>query len=400
MPTDHAVLAPSAAKRWMTCTPSARLEEQIPSEDTAYTREGTIAHAMAETMLRVYLAKNATAVNTEDSDYEYFGEDLKTLAIQAQAEGYEAMEMLKTVHEDYVRIVYEDYLTAKSMDPDAILLVEQRLKLTDYIPEGFGSSDAILIYKDVCQVYDLKYGKGVKVEADHNPQMMCYGIGAVCGPCELYDINYVMMTIIQPRLHHVSTYQTTVGELTAWALGNLKPAAEKAFQGIGPFIPGEHCGFCRAAARCKALKLHAMVEAQMHGQPELMTDDEIAEALAGLDTIKRYVKSIEEYTLAQALQGTKYPGFKLVEGRSLRVIKDQDTAMKKLADAGFEEDMYCKPKELKTITELEKLLRKKGFQELLGSFVVKPQGKPTLVPEDDPRPEFQKAEEDFKDIQL
>ena len=390
----------------MACTPSARLEELIPNHDTAYTREGTIAHAMGEHMLKWYLGQPRPFA----LDADVLGRRLRgkngqgspvpdDLMMRCAAEGPHPVDMALTVHEGYVRLVLEDYAAALLDDPDAVLLVEQRLKLDEYIPEGFGSSDAVLIAGDALHVYDLKFGKGVKVEAEENPQMMCYALGALLGPGELYDIRRVFMTIMQPRLSHVSTWETTAAELLGWAERKLRPAAELAFRGEGERVTGDHCRFCRAAAQCSALR--ATCETAAPGPaPGLMGEEELADALRVLPVIKAYISALEDWTLARALEGTVYPGWKLVEGRSVRQIADQKAAMAALAAAGFDEGLYVRPKELKTIGDLEKLLRRKGFQELLGGLVTRSQGRPALVPDDDPRPPFSSAENDFKDINL
>ena len=417
MPTTHAILAPSASKRWMTCAPSARLEAQVPSKDTAYTREGTIAHSMAEALL---LTARDSGWNAWDVDFpEKFhlaydsvqsskkgkiaghGEELRKAVDEALEEKLDPWEMLETVASYYCRFVFEDYLEALTEDPEAALLIEQKLKLTEYIPEGFGSSDAVLIWGGTLQVYDLKYGKGVKVSAKANPQMRCYALGAWCGPGEMYDLEQVKMTIIQPRLQWVSSDEMTVAELLRWAKEELRPAAVLAYQGGGEFVPGDHCRFCNVAARCKALAANASKLNASRGDTALMTNEEVAEALRNIAPLKSYLAGLEAYALEKALEGQTFPGFKVVEGRSLRQISNQEEAMKVLKGAGFDEESYCKPKELKTISDLEKLLKKKGFQELLGEYVIKPQGKPALVPDDDPRPALNSASsamEDFKDV--
>lgn len=384
----------------MHCTPSARLEAQMPNEDTAYTREGTIAHSISEWLLTFYRDSHATAVpELEETKHEILRrmpQELMSLAEDCEAEHLHFWEVAETVHEGYVRPVFEDYLAAKAQDPEAVLLIEERLKLSEYIPEGFGSSDSIIIWGHTVQVNDLKYGKGVKVDAEENAQMMCYALGALCGPCELYDIEDVRMTILQPRLNHISTYEMTARDLLLWAGDVLKPAAALAFKGEGAYTPGDHCHFCKAAPVCKALKAKAELAVTQYEQPETLTPEQLGEALRLTESVKSWAKSVEDYALKIALDGQKVPGFKIVEGRSLRTIKDQAGAIEALKAAGFEPADVCKPQELRTISELEKLLRKAAFNSILGAFVVKPQGKPTLAPEADPRPVFNKAEDDFK----
>lgn len=394
----HALLAPSSAKRWMTCTPSARLEATRPEKDTAYTREGTIAHAMAETILRRLLEIGADSM---PESYEFFTTYCNDIDEQMQAcqlEGLDWKEMAETVYEHYVRLVYEAYLGAKLEDPEAVLLIESKLQLAEFIPEGFGSSDAVLIYGNTLEVFDLKYGKGVKVEAEENAQMMCYALGAYCGQGEFYDIANVRMTIIQPRLRHESSWTMTAPDLLNWAHNKLKPAAQKAWKGEGEQTPGEHCRFCKVAAQCKALADYTLKVSEDQTEPGLMSLEEIAKLLPHFATIKSWISSVEEFALEAALEGDTIPGYKVVEGRSVRKISNVAEAMARLEGNGIPAENYLKPAELKNITDLEKTLTKKGFKTILGDLVIKPEGKPTLVEEADPREPFSKAKNDFKDI--
>jgi len=325
---------------------------------------------------------------------------LDNLRAQASEIGADFDEMLVTVHDNYVAIVIYDYLDLQKRDPDTVLLIEERIDLSVFVPEGFGSSDAIIVSGKIMTVYDLKYGKGVKVFAEHNPQMMCYALGALVGQGETYPVEEVEMCIIQPRLQHVSRHLVSAQYLLSWGFTELQPAADLAFKGLGDLVPGDHCRFCAVAPRCKALAQKARTLSTAGAEPALMSLSEIAGILPELDAIKTWIASVENYALEKAIAGETIPGYKLVEGRSIRKISDQAAAMKVLQDAGFEESSYCRPKELKTITDLERLLKKKGFQELLGNFVEKPQGKPALAPDTDPRPELSSAELDFKDVEL
>lgn len=397
MPDTHAILAPSSSKRWISCGPSARLEQLMPDKETSYALEGTQAHSIAEKVLNTLIA--------DEYNYSPGGEIFESLKDVLDFDQERSIcaelnadfdEMYKTVTEKYVKLVYEDFLAARQQDPDTVLLVEAKLKLSDYIPEGFGSSDAVIIGNRTLAVYDLKYGKGVQVSAEQNTQMMCYALGAYCGPCELYDVDEVKMTIIQPRLDAVSAYKVPVEALLTWAGAVLKPAALRAFNGEGQLNPGKHCQFCRAAALCPALKEKALVASAIPA--DLMTNKELGEALEEAESVEIWLKALKDYSLQQALAGEKIPGWKIVEGRSLRTIKDQQGAVKELLNAGFEFEDFMKPQELKTITDLEKLLTKKAFQAILGQYVVKPTGKPTLAPQSDKRPEFSSATNDFKEL--
>lgn len=370
----------------------------MPEKDTAYTREGTIAHAMAETILRRMLEIDTDLV---PDTYECFTTHCNDIDEQMQAcqvEGLDWKEMAETVYEHYCRLVYEAYLGAQLQDPEAVLLIESKLHLSEFIPEGFGSSDAVLIYGDTLEVFDLKYGKGVKVEAEHNAQMMCYALGAYCGQGEFYDISNVRMTIIQPRLRHESSWGMTAADLMDWAQNELAPAALKAWNGEGEQTPGDHCRFCKVAARCKALAAHTLEVSKDTTEPGLMSLEEIAQILPHFATIKSWISSVEEFALEAALEGDTIPGYKVVEGRSLRKISNPAEAISRLEGAGIPAENYLKAPELKTITDLEKTLTKKGFKTILGDLVIKPEGKPTLVEESDPREPFSKAKNDFKDI--
>ena len=382
----------------MTCTPSARLEAAVPNKDTAYTREGTIAHAMAEGILRHMLEQKYDHMPEAGEFFETGGTEIAEFCRTCELEGFDWREMAVTVYEHYCRLVYEAYLGANLEDPDAVLLIESKLQLAEFIPEGFGSSDAVLIYGDTLEVFDLKYGKGVKVDAEENAQMMCYALGAYCGQGEFYDIANVRMTIIQPRLRHESSWAMSAPDLLNWAHNTLKPAALMAWKGEGQQTPGEHCRFCRVAAQCKALADYTLRVTEDKTEPGLMSLDGIAKLLPHFSTIKSWISSVEEFALEAALEGDTIPGYKVVEGRSVRKISNVAEAMARLEGNGIPAENYLKPAELKTITDLEKTLTKKGFKTILGDLVIKPEGKPTLVEEADPREPFSKARNDFKGI--
>lgn len=383
----------------MACPPSARIEALLPDKDTVYSREGTIAHSVAEFILRRYRDRHLLPASDIWQEQQAWGEEeWINLASDATLQGFDFKEIVETVHENYVKVVMEDYLTAQVQFSDTQLFVEAPLKLGAFIPEGFGSSDAVIIYNQTLQVYDLKYGKGVRVSAKDNPQMRCYALGALCGPAELMDISTVIMTIVQPRLQHVSSEALTADQLYLWGVNVLKPAAEKAWEGKGEPVPGEHCHFCKAAAQCPALRQMAEETAATGRKPELMSPEELSDCLSKLPVIKDWVSALEEHALKTAMDGEAIPGWKVVAGRSIRKISDPDAAEDVLIKAGFGPEDYFKPSELKGISDLEKLMGKKSFATLLGQYVVKPQGKPTLAPIDDPRPEYSQAEADFNNV--
>lgn len=382
----HALLAPSAAKRWMSCPAAARLEAAEPSKDTVYTREGTIAHAFAENCLRALLASGAQAL-PEEPDKESIAQLRTDCGVEFDAE-----EIASQVWHSYVTIVFEDYLR---LAPEATLLIEHKFNLDEYVPQSFGSSDAVIITPETLHVYDLKYGKGVKVSALENPQMRNYALGVwLSFGRDLYtEVEKVMMTIIQPRLGWVSSDEMTTTELLDWANLILKPAAELAWRGTGPAIAGGHCKFCRVAHKCKALAEYAEHIAQT-----VMTPEEMAATLRKAPTIKAWLEALESNALAEALEGRPLPGFKLVEGRSVRTFSDKEAVLTRLKESIPDSGVYMTKPELKSITDLEKALTKKGFNALLGDYVVKPKGKPTLAPEEDPREPMNRPEDDFKEI--
>jgi hypothetical protein len=294
----------------------------------------------------------------------------------------------------YLDIIHERYAEALKRDPSAILMPEQRLDFSEWVPEGFGTGDVIIIGGGIIEVIDLKYGKGVPVDAEDNPQLRLYGIGAWNAYKILYDIHTVRMTIVQPRLGSVTTDEMGVGALIRWAAEEVMPKAKLAWTGEGQHVPGEHCRFCKAKPRCKALA-DQNLEMAKHDfvLPHKLTDQEIGDILGRIDRLNDWVKAIKDYALDQAENhGVKWPGWKLVEGRSNRRITDEDQAVKLLLAEGIAEPLLYKPREVLGITALETLVGKKKFTTLLDSILEKPPGKPTLAPATDKRPELNTAE--------
>lgn len=394
MPTDHALLAPSAAKRWLTCTPSARVESLLPERTSPYAEEGTVAHSTAESLLHFYLDHDMIAVYDDPwahlQEFHLYDPDLDKLAAECLQKGFDFREILETVHDKYVRFVWEDYVKARSADRDAVLLVEQRVDLSDFVPDSFGSSDAILIFANMLKVYDLKYGRGVRVSAKGNPQMRLYALGALWGPGETYSIDAVAMTIIQPRLNAVSGETLTVQDLAKWTADVLVPAARQAYTGEGDFVPGDHCEFCRAKATCRALAEFTQRVTTAYGDGALSAD-EIAAVLPKLPVIESWIAGIRGRAQEMLEHGETVPGWKLVEGRSTRRIRNEAEARRILGDAGFQSADYDKT-ELRGITDLTRLVGgAKVFNTLLGELVEKQPGKPALAPADDPRKDYSPA---------
>jgi len=382
----HAVLSASSAYRWLACPPSARLEEQFEETTSTYAEEGTLAHSIAEQKLR-FLLKQISA-----QDYA------QALQIFEKNEFYSA-SMLDYI-ESYTSIVMEKVNEAKARSADAVVLLEQKLDFSDWVPEGFGTGDVVIISDGVLEIIDLKYGKGVPVSAEDNAQMRLYALGALATFDSLYDIQTVRMTVVQPRLDSVSSDEITAEMLYWWADTELIKRAQLAWEGKGEFQAGEHCRFCRARFNCRARAEANLELAKMEfKKPELLTDEEISEVLKQADELRAWVSDVFDYALVQARDhGKKFKGWKLVEGRSVRQYADEGKVAETLLKAGYKEEQIYE-KKLWGITAMEKLLGKTLFNELLGDLVIKPAGKPTLVPESDKRPEINSitaAVADFK----
>lgn len=379
----HALLSPSASHRWLHCTAAPRLEEGIKDEGSDYAAEGTLAHAYCAMKI-----KNFLGLPTD-------GEKEEIAALQ---EKYGTGEMAEYT-DTYVTIVLEKYNAARAATPDAQLLVETRLDFSDYVPEAFGTADAIIIADGTMEVIDFKYGKGVKVSAVENPQMMIYALGAYARFAFEYRIDNLRATIVQPRIDNLSEYEITVEELTAWAANVLAPAAEKAYKGEGPQTPGAWCQFCKVKNQCRALanKCKEVVAVD----PKLITPEELAkDVLPMVPIVKTWISGVEDFALAQALSGIQLPGWKIVEGRSVRKITDTDSVAAVLTKNGYKQNDIFKPVEMRTITDLEKLVGKKQFAAMCGEWINKPQGKPTLAPEGDKRKAIDPIADDFKGINI
>lgn len=380
----HALLSASAAERWLNCTPSARLTEKLEDTDSVYAQEGTLAHSLGELELR-YMLKLITK-NT-------YNKELKKIQ---ENELYN--EDMPDEVEKYTSYVFERLAEAKSHTPDTLIFLEQRLDFTKYVPEGFGTGDCIIIADKTLDIIDLKYGKGVEVYAENNPQMMLYALGAIEEYGFIYDVDQVRMTIAQPRLDNISSWQLPVNDLLKWANGELIQKAKEAYEGNGELVAGGWCKFCEVKAVCKA-RAEAVLnigEKYELKDPNLLNTEEIAEILHKADEIQAWAKDLQNYALEQARdKNVKYPGWKLVEGRSVRKYSDDETVQTVLVKAGYEAEKILKKPELLGITDMEKLLGKKQFNTLLQDYIIKPPGKPTLVVQSDKRPELNSVESDF-----
>ena len=377
---DHAVLSASGSHRWLSCTPSARLELEFENTGSEAAREGTAAHALCEHKLKRALhMRSRRPVSDYDSDE------------------------MEECTDGYVDFVMEQYEAAKQVCKDPVVLIEQRLDFSCYVPDGFGTGDCLIISDDRLHIIDFKYGMGVLVEAEDNPQMKLYALGALTVYDALYDIREVSMTIFQPRRENVSTWTVSVEDLKAWAENELKPRAKMAYDGEGEYLPGEWCTFCHAAVRCRARAEEKLRLAQTEFRmPPLLTDAEIEEILAVLPDLTKWANEIAAYALDAALNhGKEWNGFKVVEGRSVRKYRDEAAVAEAAKEAGYK-DIYRQS--LIPLTEMQRLMGKDKFEEILGGLITKAPGRPTLVPMSDKRPamnvsnainEFNEIKEDY-----
>lgn len=396
MPDVHALLSASSSKQWLHCPPSVRLQEGFPNESSVYAAEGTFAHEVCEYKVRKYLKERVKRPQSE----EY---------------GTEEIEQITDVYAEFVISIIEQ-MRENGCEP--LAFVEERVDYSHIAPSGFGTADMLIIGKDengrgLLHVCDFKTGKGVFVDADHNSQMMLYAIGALAAYGFLYDIEIVRMSIIQPRLDNISTFECSRQELEDWG-ESIKPTALLAFEGKGEQHPGDWCRFCRAKPVCKACADEALAlcredfldldagafddtaeesdmtapyeadtQTAVFKQPGLIPIAELAEILPTLNRISSWIEAVFAFVSSEAINhGVPIPGYKVVEGRSKRVFTDTKAVVDVAVQNGYT-DLYKQT--LITLTEFEKMMGKKKFNELFGQYVAKPPGKLALVPESDPR---------------
>lgn len=358
---NHAILSASSSHRWLHCLPSARLELEFENTNGEAAKEGTAAHALSEHKL-----KKALRIRSKRPTSEYDSDEMEECT------------------DAYVDFIMEQVELARKSCTDPIVLIEQRLDFSCYVPDGFGTGDCVIISDDRLHIVDFKYGMGVLVDAEDNPQMKLYALGALEIYDSLYDIKEISMTIFQPRRENVSTWTVPIEELKAWAEEELKPKAAKAYQGEGEYMPGPWCTFCRASTRCRARADENLKLAQMEFKmPPLLTDSEIEKVLTILPDLTKWANEITAYATDAAVNhGKEWHGFKVVEGRSVRKYKDENAVAEKAVISGYK-DIYRKS--LIPMTEMQKLMGKTKFEEILGNLIYKPLGKPTLVPNSDKR---------------
>ena len=404
-PTEHALLSASSAHRWLACTAAPRFEEQFPNGTSDYAEEGSLAHSICE----LYARKHFTVMTNRK-----FNSELKKL----QAKPHYSDEMLKTAEK------YVDYLREKAMSYPTTPYVtfEVKVDFSDYVPEGFGTCDCVMIGGDTLHITDYKHGKGVEVSAEENPQMRLYALGALkmFAPVFGDSIKKVSMGICQPRItDDESEDGMTVEELREWG-ESIKPRAKEAYDGPGTFCPGEHCRFCKGKAQCRAradqntafedfkdfaIEGKAAPELQalspetraVIGLPPMLSDTEIGELLVRAEGLVQWYKDLCEYATQNILNGKEIPGWKVVAGKSNRAFKDVEEAFSKVIEAGYDEALLYERKPI-TLTGVESLLGKAKFETLLKDCVHKPLGKPTLVPLSDKREPYSTAAADFAGV--
>lgn len=371
MPTQHALLSASSAHRWLHCTGSPLLEKEFPDTTSVYAQEGTLAHELCELKLKKY-----TTVMPKGTYTRAHNKIMKSELWQNEMEG---------TSETYLEYVKEIML---SCEIAPAVLIEKRVDFSRYVPEGFGTADCLILAGETLHVVDYKHGKGVVVDADHNPQMMLYALGAMSELSLLYRFKFVHMTIVQPRVNNISEFTMTADELTEWGESVVKPKAEAAMSGKGEFEAGDWCRFCRAKQQCKTRyesndSLYSELSAQH--DPRLITLTELGDYLKRGKDMAAWLEDMREYALSESLAGADVPGWKAVEGRGSRVFTDTDEAVDTLVKNGIDESVLYERRVL-TLAQMEKAVGKKAFGELVGDLVVKNPGKPTLVENSDKRP--------------
>lgn len=373
MPTQHALLSASGAHRWLHCTGSPLLEKDFPDSTSVYAQEGALAHELCELKLMAYTGEITKRKLTS----------MKNKLMKSELWQPE-MDSTSEAYLDYIKDITMSY-TVKP-----VILTEKRVDFSRYVPEGFGTADCLILAGDTLHVVDYKHGKGVVVDADHNPQMMLYALGAMSELSLLYRFKFVHMTIVQPKVNNISEFTMTADELREWGESVVKPKAEAAISGKGEFEAGDWCRFCRAKQQCKTRyesNDSLYPELSERHDPRLITLDELGEYLKRGKDMAAWLEDMKEYALSESLAGADVPGWKAVEGRGSRAFTDTDEAVDTLIKNGIDESVLYERRVL-TLAQMEKAVGKKAFGELVGDLVIKNPGKPTLVEESDKRPKI------------
>lgn len=369
----HALLSASSASRWLACPPSARLEDKVEDVTSTFAEEGTLAHELSETEIRFALGiinkRQYNAAKRKIENNPLYSDEMPEEVAKYVDYCLDAVAAAKLAHGA----------------ENVLVSVEEKIDLREYIEDGFGTGDFNIVADDVLDVTDLKYGKGVKVSAKDNAQLMLYGLGLLFKYSLSFDIKTVRLSIVQPRLDNVSTFEISAEDLVKWGESVIRPAAALAYAGLGDTTPGIHCQFCKVKSTCRALA-NQNLELAKHEfkDPPLLSEEELLDVYGKIDLLTTWASSVAAYILSEAKLGKNWPGYKLVEGRSNRAIKDEETLRAKLEDL-FDKSKFINEK-LKGIGDLTKALGKENFAKYVEPFLVKPPGAPTLVVIDDPRP--------------
>lgn len=377
----HALLSASSAARWMNCPGSARLTAGMPESTSEYAEAGRLAHAIGELKLRKRLV-TGSGIGAKK---------FKTAMEKFQADALYDPEMEHTTdaYVEYVEQLYMGYPAAPH------IAVEKKVDFSDFVPEGFGTADCILIGNGVLDVVDYKHGKGVPVAAEDNAQMKLYGLGALMQYQQFYTVDTLRLHIFQPRISEPQSWEISRDALMDWAMRELRPVAKEAFDGSETFQAGDWCRFCKAKAKCRAqADTYTAMEDFGYKDPHLLSNEELGQVLVIGGQLKKWVDALEEHCLTAALAGERIPGWKVVEGRRVRSFDNADAAFADLVAAGIEEALLYERRPL-TLAQAEKVVGKTKFEELIGNHIVTPTGKPALAPESDKRPAFSTVAEDF-----
>lgn len=372
---EHALLSPSSSSRWLNCTPSARLAENAENKSSVYAEEGTLFHEICEYCLAQW--------NAGVWEPDPFGEELPELKDGHLMHPLFKQEMFKHAR-NYCNFVMNENYNLEKSNGACKMLLEEKVDISEYAPECFGSVDCQLVGRDTLIVIDLKYGEGVKVYAERNTQMMLYALGAIKGKPSIKTIRLV---IAQVRLNHFDVWEISANDLLQWADKVLKPTAKKAFAGKGEQKMGDWCGFCPVKAQCRKQYEAVVNDFDKYEYPELLTEDEICDLIEKIDKYKGWLESVNKFVYDEALRGHKWKGYKLVSGRSSRVITDEEAIRQDLLSKKYLEDEIFNIK-LKGIGDLEKLVGKKQFSALYGQYVKSKPGNPKLVPDSAPGEEI------------
>lgn len=371
MTAQHALLSASSAHRWLHCTAAPLLEKEFPDSTSSYAQEGTLAHELCELKVRKYATPMSKSAYTRQYN-----------KIKKNELWQREMDVTSETYLDYIKSILLGY------DAPPAVAIETRVDFSTYVPEGFGTADCLIMAGDTLYVVDYKHGKGVIVEAAHNPQMMLYALGAIHNFSLVYKFKKIHMTIVQPRVNNVSEFELSAEELLRWGDETVKPKAEAAASGSGTFKAGDWCRFCRAKQQCKAR--YALNDAlypalkEQH-DPRLITLQELGEYLRRGRDVAAWLEDMKAYALTESLNGADVPGWKAVEGRGSRGFTDTDAAVEKLIKTGIDESILFERRVL-TLAQMEKAVGKKVFTDTVGDLIVKNPGKPTLVEESDKRP--------------